>query len=186
MDTARAGRHLFGPAEQAANISETRGILRPMRLLGCLVLLAACGGEDADVAGDYSIALTNRTNGCMFENWTEGDTATAIPVVITQDASAVTATVNGGAGVVLDLVLGSRVYTGSVDGDHLVLEIFGTRSLMMGGCTYTINSVIDAELSGDALTGRIDYRSATNGSPDCGALEGCLSFQEFNGTRPPS
>jgi hypothetical protein len=30
-----------------------------------------------------------------------------------------------------------------------------------------------------------DYTLAINGSPDCGALEDCVSTQAFNGTRPP-
>ena len=56
--------------------------------------LNACGGHegavrasrsDADVASDYTIALTNRDNGCMFENWTVGEQANGIPVIVTQD-----------------------------------------------------------------------------------------------------
>lgn len=149
-----------------------------------LVAAAACG-SDADVAGDYTIALTNRDNGCDFANWTVGETASNIPVLITQDGSNVTATVNGGAGIVLDLVLGARAYTGGVDGDDLFLELFGTRPQQSGDCTFTYNSVIDASIAGDVLTGRIEYRAATNDNPGCAAIEGCLSFQDFNGTRPP-
>ena len=48
-----------------------------------------------------------------------------------------------------------------------------------------LNGVIDASLKGDVLQGEIDYRGVTNKNPDCGSLEGCLSFQDFNGTRPP-
>jgi hypothetical protein len=29
------------------------------------------------------------------------------------------------------------------------------------------------------------HTPATNGSPDCGALEGCVSSQALDGTRPP-
>lgn len=150
-----------------------------------LVAATTACGSDADVAGDYTIALTNRDNGCQFANWTEGETASSIPVVITQDGSNVTATVNGGAGIVLDLALGSRVYNGDVDGDDVFLELFGTRAQQSGDCTFTYNSVIDASIAGDVLTGRIEYRAATNDNPGCAAIEGCLSFQDFNGTRPP-
>jgi hypothetical protein len=153
--------------------------------LAVLVIVAACSGDDADVAGNYTLALTNRDNGCMFENWSEGDTASGIPVVVVQDGSAVTATVGGPAGIVLDLVFGSRVYTGAVDGRDLVLTLFGMPLQQMGSCSYTFNSEIDATISGDTLTGRIEYRAATNNHPDCTAIAGCVSFQDFNGTRPP-
>ena len=151
-----------------------------------LVTVAACGGgSDADVEGDFTIALTNRDNGCELANWTVGEQSSNIPVLIAQDGAEVTATVNGIAGGVLDLALGSRIYTGTVDGDDLALELFGTRGQQRGNCSFTFNSNIDASISGDTLTGRIEYRAATNANPDCAALEGCVSFQEFNGTRPP-
>jgi hypothetical protein len=158
------------------------------RLLGIALTLAfgACGsGSDVDVAGEYTIALTNRDNGCELENYTEGEQASNIPVSITQEGSNVTATVGGGGGLVLDLALGSRVFTGEVDGDDVFLELFGTRGQQQGNCSFTFNSAIDATLDGDVLTGTIDYRAATNDNPDCAALEGCRTFQEFNGTRPP-
>ncbi len=159
-------------------------------LLAFTLLLGACGGGDpADVAGDYTVSLTSRENGCGFANWTEGDTATGIPVVITQDAeepSNATAVVNGAAGLYLDVVLGSRTYTGEVDGSSMHLTLFGTNSATQGNCTYTVNSEIDATLDGDVLEGDILYHTSTNSSPDCGTLEGCESRQEFNGTRPPT
>ena len=97
------------------------------RWLSVLAVCAACGGSDADVAGN-----------------------------------------------------------GDVDGNDFVLELFGTPSQNSGNCTFTYNSVIDGAISGDTLTGRIEYRAATNGNPDCAAITGCVSFQEFNGTRPPA
>jgi hypothetical protein len=149
-----------------------------------LIMLVACG-EDANIEGNYSIALTNRDNGCNFANYTVGDQESGIPVVITQEGAAATATVNGGAGLVLDLALGSRVYSGNVDGDEFVLELFGTRGQQSGNCSFTYNSVIDASIAGDAISGRIEYRAATNNNPNCASIEGCLTFQDFNGTRPP-
>jgi len=38
---------------------------------------------------------------------------------------------------------------------------------------------------GDTMTGRINYTPATNGNSDCAAVSGCLTYQEFNGSRPP-
>ncbi|HEU0029592.1 MAG TPA: hypothetical protein VFQ53_03090 [Kofleriaceae bacterium] len=97
-----------------------------------------------------------------------------------------TASIEGVAGLFLDAAFGGHVYTGDVDGNDVSLELFGTRSQTMNSCSFTYNSVIDATSSGDTLTGRIEYRAATNGSPDCAAIEGCVSFQDFNGTRPPT
>jgi hypothetical protein len=152
-------------------------------------LLAACGSDPADVAGEYSISLTSRDNGCNFDNWMEGDTASNIPITMTQsteDPSMATAVVNGAAGVYLDVLLGSRTYTGDVDGSSLDLTLFGETTGMDGNCTFTVNSVLDATLDGDVLSGEIRYEKATNGNPDCADSEGCASRQEFNGTRPPT
>ncbi len=161
-----------------------------VRLVASLIVLSfvasALGCSDpADVAGDYSVALTNRENGCDFANWTVGDMSSNIPVTITQDGSSVSATVGGGGAVVLDLALGSHVYQGNVNGSHIKATIFGNRSATDGNCTYTYNSTFDADADGDFLTGEIRYTPATNGNPDCAAIEGCVNRQEFNGNRPP-
>lgn len=154
--------------------------------LTLLVAVAGCGGsEPVDAAGQYSIALTNRTNGCNLDNWVEGNTSQNIPFEIVQSDASVTGTVQGVAGGILDVWLGSRVYDGNVNGSSLTLELFGNRSFNQGNCAFTYNSTIDADLDGDVLTGTIDYTAATNGNPDCADLEGCVSTQEFNGTRPP-
>lgn len=160
--------------------------------LPCLALLtaAALGGcgdpAPADVAGTYTINLTNGANGCNLANWTEGNTSTGIPVVITQTDASASAEVMGLAAVALDVALASHVFTGEVDGDDLHLAITGTRSATSGNCTYTYNALLDAALAGDVLTGTISYEAATNDNSDCAALEGCASVQNFNGTRPPT
>ncbi len=141
--------------------------------------------DPADVAGDYTVALTNRENGCNFDNWTVGNTSSNIPVTITQEGSSMSATVGGGAAVVLDLALGGHVYQGDVDGSHLTATIYGNRSATNGNCTFTYNSTFDADSDGDFLTGEIRYTPATNGNPDCATIEGCVNRQEFNGSRPP-
>jgi hypothetical protein len=149
-----------------------------------IFLSAACG--DANVEGNYSIAVTNRDNGCNFQNWTVGQQASGIAVTINQEGSDVSATVEGATGALLNLTLGSNFYTGDVEGSSLLLELFGNRSQTMGNCAFTFNSIIDAEANGDALTGRIEYTAAGNGNPDCASIDGCVTFQDFNGTRPPS
>jgi hypothetical protein len=153
---------------------------------GLAVAAGACSSDPVDAAGTYTVAITNGPNGCGFEQWTEGDQATGIGMVITQDGADVQATVQGLTGAYLDLVLGSHVFVGTVDGNDLDLEIIGTRSATQGNCTYTVTARVNAELSGDALSGTIDYVTVTNHHPECGTKESCASQQLFNGTRPPT
>jgi len=158
------------------------------RGLGAAFALALCFGacgSDVDATGDYSLSLTNRENGCNFDNWTEGESSTGVPLTITQSGSAITGEVGGVGGVFLGLALGSNVFEGDVSGDDLDMTLFGTNSATEGNCTYTINAVFDGSLDGDVVTGEIRYTAATNDNPDCASLEGCASRQELNGTRPP-
>jgi hypothetical protein len=147
--------------------------------------LGGCGSEPADVAGNYSVAVTNGANGCDFANWTEGETTANIPVLVTQEGTQVTAEVQGIVGGLLLLWLGASVYVGEIDGNSLELTLYGSNSTAVGNCTYTINSTMTAEFDKDVLRGQIHYRSATNGNPDCAGIEGCVTVQEFNGNRPP-
>jgi hypothetical protein len=150
-----------------------------------LLLVGACGGDPVNAEGSYTISVTNKTNGCNFTNWNEGDSATNIGVVINQEGSDANADVMGATRVYLDLVLGSHVFNGSVDGNDLDLAIAGTRSATMGNCTLTVDAELLATLSGDVLTGRINYSYHGNGNTDCAPYDGCISYQEMNGTRPP-
>lgn len=150
-----------------------------------LAALAGCGDDPVDVAGDYTVAITNRADGCSI-GWTEGQSASGIAVSMTQSGSAATAEVGGGAALALDLVVGEHIFTGTVAGNDLLLTAEGTVSRTQGTCDYTIDATIDGALDGDVLTGYLRYRAQTDQSTDCGNLIGCESTQEFNGTRPPT
>lgn len=150
------------------------------------VAQAGCDDDPADFAGTYTVNVTNRDNGCSFDNWTEGETASNINMTLTQEGSEVTATVDGLVGAYLNLVFGDNQYVGSADGNSLELTLFGTRSATAGNCTYTVNGILDGDLDGDVMQGQLRYEAATNDNPDCALLEGCASIQDFNGTRPPS
>lgn len=156
--------------------------------LVALVSVAApgCGGEPANVAGSYTVAVTNGSNGCSFDNWVEGDTASGIPVTITQTGESASAVVEGVTALGLGLLFGSNQFDGEVSGSSLNLVVYGSNSITEGNCTFTYNGVIDAELTGDVLTGEIRYEAATVGNPDCAGIEGCVTVQRFNGTRPPT
>jgi hypothetical protein len=153
------------------------------------LLLAAAGGAcsstPANVAGDYTINLTDEANNCNLMNWNQGSGATGISVTITQDSSSASVTINGAIGAYVKAVLGSAVFASTVDADGLSGTLFGTTSANMGGCTYTYDADLDATLTGDTLTGTLKYTPKTNGSPDCGVLLTCSNVQDFNGTRPP-
>jgi hypothetical protein len=151
--------------------------------------MIACGSTSpAKVAGDYTVATTNRDNGCMLGNWTVGATNANIGVTITQDGSTAMASVNGLVGGILDFALGDHVFAGSVDGDFVNLTLVGTRSQTAGNCTYTYNAVLSGTLTGDVLQGNIKFVSNPNSAPDCTSMgiTGCASVMDFNGTRPPT
>jgi hypothetical protein len=151
-------------------------------------LLAACGGGDtpADLAGSYTIAITNGDNPCQFQNWNAGAKTSGIPLNITQDGANLTATVQGAAAVELTLLLGSADYKGTASGAGFELDNFGTSSFKNGNCAFTIKSTVNGTIAGDVIMGTIDYTPVTNGSPNCGALAACMTEQLFNGTRPPT
>lgn len=155
------------------------------RLILLVGLVAGCGGDTVNAEGQYTINVTNKDNGCNFQNWTVGDSATNIGVTINQQGTSANADVMGVTRGYLDLVLGSHIFNGTVDGSDLDLKIAGTRSGTQGNCTLTIDAEMLATLNGDVLTGRINYHYRGNGNTDCAPYDGCTSFQEMNGTRPP-
>jgi hypothetical protein len=159
-------------------------ILGGMKRLLLLLGVVACGGDPVDVEGTYSIGLTNRENGCNFDNWTVGQQTTGVDVVITQNGEAAIAEVQGGAGLYLNFAFGSNTFSGSVDGSDVDLFLAGTRSQTMGNCTFTYDGRIAATLSGNALNGTLTYSSNGNDNTDCAAIV-CDSVQEFSGSRPP-
>lgn len=162
--------------------------MQTLRLSSLCVLsglaLAGCGDDPANVAGTYTISLTNGPNGCMVDNWEEGATSTGTTVVITQEGDAIMADVQGVAGAYLDLVVGSSVFEGTVSGEHIDARLTG-RAGAQGSCAYTLLVDMDADLDGDVLQGSLRWFAQTNGLESCGALNACQNTQAFNGTRPP-
>jgi hypothetical protein len=151
---------------------------------GLLAVVAGCS-DPANVEGTWTVALTNRDNGCSFGNWTVGESATNVQVVFTQNGESVNADVQGLAEIGLALLLGADgIFSGSVDGDELDLVREGTNPTTMGNCTFTYNAQILATVSGGTMEGRIEYRAQHNNNSDCAAVT-CLTYQDFNGVRPP-
>jgi hypothetical protein len=165
-----------------------RGTLAITAVFGLtgLTALAGCSDDPADVAGEYTISVANRENGCNVATWDENATASNIAVTITQNGGAATAEVGGITGNLLEYVLGDRVFVGTVDGNHLDLKLAGDNMFQSDLCVYHFDAVIDANIDGDVLTGEIRYEAVTNMSIDCEGITGCVNLQDFNGTRPPT
>ena len=154
-----------------------------------LPLLGLCGCSSnneftADVAGNYTIAITNGASTCNFDNWVEGKETSGIGLVITQDEQNVHATLDGVTGALFTLLFGSPDFDGTIKGSSLNLTNYGSRAAQEGNCSYTYNSTVSATQSKDTIEGTITYATKTNGNPDCDAIE-CSATQRFNGTRPP-
>ena len=159
-------------------------MLGGMKRVIWLAFLVGCSSSPANVAGDYSFAVTNEADGCQI-GWTVNMSNTGVQVTITQSGSSATAVVMGGSGFVLGVLLGTSTFTGTVDGDSMDLRAIGTAAKTMGNCTYTYDGEIAASISGDTITGHINYTTQTNNNTDCATLQNCKSFQKFTGARPP-
>lgn len=146
-----------------------------------LVCAAAC--SDANVAGNYTAAITNGADPCGI-GWTANEMNNAT-MTVTQSGSDVTLIVNGLPGLYVATILGTNTFAGDVDGSDVDLAVTGTAQKTSDACTYTYNGKVIAAQDGDTLAGRVEYRAATNGHADCGTRQSCVSKQEFNATRPP-
>lgn len=157
---------------------------------GALLLLPGCGdGEEeftVNVAGDYTIALTNRSSDCTtLQNWVEGESSSGIPLTVTQNGSELNGTVGEGAGLLLAIWLGSAEFEGTAKGATLTMTNYGTNSTKQGNCSFTYNAVVRGTLKDNSISGTITYSPATNENPDCENIE-CSAVQEFSGSRPPT
>ena len=167
---------------------------RPIALCALASMCAVafgCGDDDppppANVAGDYTISVTNDENACMLADWTVGETTTNIPLTITQSGTAINGSITGLAGAWFDVVVGVHDFDeGSVVGNNITLTMHGTRAYNSGGCTATLQVDAAGTLMGDVLQGELRYSFNTNGSAECGVLNTCFNTARFNGTRPPS
>jgi hypothetical protein len=59
------------------------------------------------------------------------------------------------------------------------LLVLGLLAAALGGCSSD-----PAQIAGADVTGGVGSEP-TNGNSDCAAVSGCLTYQEFNGSRPP-
>ncbi len=135
-----------------------------MTRLILLALVAACGTDPVQIAGTYTVELTNGADGCAYGS-TPGQQFSGVPVVFTQSGANLSATVNGLPGGALSIALGSNVFTGAIDGDALR------------------NAEIVGAYANNSISGVVNYTNADNHNSDC--IVGCVSVQNFAGSRPP-
>jgi hypothetical protein len=150
-----------------------------------LVAVGAVGCGNADVSGNYTVALTSRENNCNFDGWQQGQMVNNVPLNITQNGGTVSGEVTGLAGAGLEAIVGGRIFTGTVSGNTVEMKITGTRMGARGNCDYTVDLIAKATLTGDSLQGELHYIPKTDGATDCGTLNTCTNIQSFSGTRPP-
>jgi hypothetical protein len=157
--------------------------MRTLPLASWLVVGAACSssssGPPADVAGTYTLSVTDGANGCTIPNFTTGATSTGVMVQITQSGSNVSATVMGYSGLVLAFATGNTL-SGTISGNQATLTATGNHT--QGNCAYTTTASSSMTFSGKQVQGSISYTDTGNGSTDCGALQQCTSTQTFTGS----
>src|SRR5262249_22609792 len=106
-----------------------------------------------------------------------------VGVQFTQSDKSVSATVMGVAGGLLSSAFGTNVFTGTISDVNLDLTITGNVGQTMGNCAYTRNAEIVATYANNTITGSVRYTNKDNANSDCAI--GCVSIQDFAGSRPP-
>ena len=152
-----------------------------------VLAICSCGGDSpANVAGTYTLSLTVQQNACGILSGAVGDSSTGVQIIVTQTGSQTSGQVQGVAGALVTLAMGTDTFMGKIAGNSLDMSISGTMAGSSGTCAFTRNARLVADRSGDVLTGSVTYTFATNKTADCGTRDTCKDVQVFNGTRPPS
>ncbi|HTQ45554.1 MAG TPA: hypothetical protein VMI75_22500 [Polyangiaceae bacterium] len=158
--------------------------MRTILLALVVATTAACSSTDqgppAQVAGDYTLTVTDNQNGCNVENFTTGATQSGITVSITQNGSSLSATGTGSMGLMLAFATGDTL-NGYIDGQAASLS--STVGHTQGGCAYSTTATVNLVFSGNQFEGNVLYTDSGNGSPDCGVMQQCTSSQKVTGSR---
>jgi hypothetical protein len=166
------------------------GIARACFASCVLLSIAGCSSDSSfaassNLAGSYTVSVTNADNGCMIQNWEAGKSTSDIPFLIEQQDKNLNGTLQGLAGAALFLSIGTNMFVGTATGSDFDITAHGTTMHAQGTCMYELNAEIQGSISGDLISGTIKYAPATSNDPACASLQ-CSSTQNFNGTRPPS
>src|SRR5258708_5571877 len=160
----------------------------PFRQATLAALLAtACSGSSstttftgANVSGNYTVNVTNGSNGCNMGGWTDGAMSSGIAVALSQNGTQLTATVGGVVGLFMTAGIGTNTFSGALVGSQGSMTATGTVQGAQGSCTFTTNATVNATFSGDTMQGTVTYtRVPTAQSSGCAAIQGCQSIQNF-------
>jgi hypothetical protein len=167
-----------------------------MKRLAFVLLLASCYDWNAlssvpDFSGNYVVVMTNGDDGCKIGNngtgWMVGMMSDGIPLDVTQSSNQVVATVGGISGTALNLFCGTNQLVGTVSQGAMDVSIQCPKESRQNTCVFHYLAHAHATLSGNHITGTIDYTTIiTTMTADCLApqpLPNCKSTQTFTGNR---
>lgn len=140
----------------------------------------------ADLAGDYTVTLTNVSNTCPGVPGWEDDQMTELEYDIRQNGAELSAAVQGNAALEVVVLTGADEFNGSIHGNSFVLTDVGPNVTTVGTCSYTVNAVVSGAVDGDAITGKVIYRPQLSADPSCNAdcaPYDCEVEQDYAGTR---
>lgn len=158
--------------------------MRTILLALVVAAVVACSGNSGDqptaqVAGNYTLTITDDQNGCNVENFTTNATQSGTMVAITQDGTSLTATAMQTMGLVLAFAAGDTL-SGTIDGSEASLT--ASSGLTQGNCAYATTVTTTIHFSDTQMQGAMLYSEMGNGSSDC-AFQQCTSTQTFTGSR---
>jgi hypothetical protein len=175
----------------AKSFAEQQAFFRYFTIVAVSLLSAiGCGGDDdntpPNVAGHYTINVTNGQNNCPLTGWQEGQSFSNITFDVTQDGENLLGTFQGVlATIFLQAVIGATDFQGTVSHQSVEMTRLGTQTFTSGACMFTVRADLQGTSNGDVLQGQIVYKPVTHDDPDCASIESCSAVQMFNGTRPP-
>jgi hypothetical protein len=175
------------PAESGGSGGTAAGVGSGGETNGGETANAGNGGADdgeppVDVAGEYTVSLTNGTNDCQTM-WREGVTTDGVLFTVRQNGTQLSAEADGDAAVSLVVLTGTNRFDGSIHGHAFTLTARGPTVFSAGNCSYTVNAVVEGTIDGDTIEGTLTYSPVIGTDPACAQYD-CAAVQDYTGTRP--
>ncbi len=143
---------------------------------------ADTSGTPVDVAGEYTVSLTNTSNDCMMP-WKDGATTNGVLFTIRQTGTQLKAEADGDAALSLVLLTGTNLFDGDVHGNGFTLLAQGPTVFSAGNCMYTVNATVEGTIEGNTIHGTLTYAPVVSSDPEC-AQYACAAVEDFTGARP--
>lgn len=141
-------------------------------------------GDDSFISGTYDGEIENGPSTCPG-TWRVGD-VNDFTVVLSENDGDVQLAGEGGYGLYMDIVFGTRVLAGDATADgSFDAALVGRLRSSLGDCEWNTRADVSGRVIDDELTGVVTYTPITNGHPDCVAyrVEDCSTEQTFTGVR---